>query len=294
MKIQKSSLNSNFEFIDVLNLLPTKRKFEAEISNSCVKIRYLHLGRGGRHSEWVCLPRKIHIDSKIVKAIGIYYGEGDKSRKRWHTRFANSEISVIKHGVELFNSLGINPKQLKGYVKVYNQKLSDKQLVEYWSSKTKIPEDNFFRISKSNSIKPYKRNRQLPSKHGRLEIYFSSVVIRDLVDILIDTIKTASLKNQKFASDFLSGLFAGEGSIKLFKGKVREARIASAFKKEQKYIRKLLESVKIKPSKAEYKFYIAISGIENFRKIKDLDIIHVHPDKNKMFSIGLKNLAPGE
>lgn len=205
-------------------LLLRTKKIEIKPYKNNIKIRYKNEGRGGSNSRWLNIPKEIQIKSNLIQALGIYYAEGDKSKTRWHTRFSNSETVVVNYGLELFKVFGIGPHKLNGYIKTYNQKIPDKQLINYWSCATRMPKENFFKIFNSRSRAIYKRNRGLPSKHGRLEVQFSSVVVRDMVDNLSKEIKYLCLKNNNIAIDFLKGLFAGDGSVKLFNNKLREVR----------------------------------------------------------------------
>jgi hypothetical protein len=190
--------------------------------------------------------------------------------------------------------LNIKHEQLKGYIKTYGTKIPENELVEHWSVASEIPKINFFRVKRYVSKEKYIRNRSLPSEYGWLEVYFSSVLVRDIVDNLANIIKTKSLESKEIALNFLKGLVAGEGSVKLVKNKLREVRIASCNSFEQEFIRRLLEILNIKPSQAKYKFYIAISGTDNFKKLKEFDVFEIHNQKRQKFNFGLKNLASGE
>jgi hypothetical protein len=291
----KISVNSGTPLLKTPNLLPPKRDFETKEIKNSIKIRYKRKCRGGSNSEWLSVPEVIKITPELTKALGIYYAEGDKSDKRWHTRFSNSDISVILEGMNLFNALGLGKHQIKGYIKTYNLSISDEELIKYWSENTGIPKENFIKIARYVSKNKYERKRKPPSAHGRIEVYYSSVVLRDIIDNLLKTVKYLSLRNREIGVNFLKGLISGEGSVKLHKNKLRELRIASCDKKEQMFIRKLLKFLNIEPSNASYKFYIAISGSQNLKKMKDIDAFQIHPEKRKLFDSGFNNfLTSGE
>ncbi len=68
--------------IETLKLIPENRKFEIKRNNKTVEIRYLRTGRGGKNSNWIVVPKTVPITPEIAVAVGIYYAEGNKSRKR--------------------------------------------------------------------------------------------------------------------------------------------------------------------------------------------------------------------
>lgn len=271
--------------IKTLNILP-KRKLELKIDRNYIRIKYLGRKRGGSDSNAVLLPKTIQFSAKFTRALGIYYAEGNKSKTRRYSSFSNTEPKVVQEGISLFEMLGIKRQDLKAHVKIYNQEISDESLINYWSGISGIPKNNFIKISKAISKKDYERKRKKPPKYGEVEVYYSSVVIRDVIDRLLEITKKISLENSFIRKEFLKGLIAGEGSVKLVNDKLRELRIASCNKQEQKFIRKLLIKEEIKPSDAEYEFFIAISGFDNFRKVSENKIFHLHPVKKEAFDLG--------
>ncbi|MBI2674939.1 MAG: hypothetical protein HYX24_00650 [Candidatus Aenigmarchaeota archaeon] len=292
----KISVNSEKLLLKTLNLLPTERNIEDEKSGNFIRIRYYRNLPGGSNSKRLSVPKEIAITPELVKSLGIYYAEGDKSSKRWLTRFSNSEISVVLEGMNLFKVVGVGTNILKAYIRTYGFDTPDDELLMYWSEKTGIPKENFIKIARYKSKRKYERNRKPVPKYGVVEVYYPSVVVRDIVDSLLATVKILSLYNQEVGLNFLKGLIAREGSVKLHQNKIREIRIASCNENEQHFIRKLLKFVKVVPSNAVYDFYIAISGFDNFQKIKNLDILQIHPEKKKAFDYGFNAtiLTPGE
>lgn len=271
--------------IKTLNILP-KRKIELRTYGNLIRIKYLGRKRGGSDSKAVLLPKAIRLSAKFSRALGIYYAEGNKSETRRYSSFSNTEPKVVQEGISLFEVLGIKRQNLKAHVKIYNQKISDETLINYWSGASGIPRNNFIKVSKATSKQDYERNRKRPPKYGETEVYYSSIVIRDAIDKLLEMIKSLAMKNSFIRKEFLKGLIAGEGSVKLVNDKLRELRIASCDKQEQKFIRNLLVKEKIRSSDAEYDFFVAISGFDNFRKISENKIFHLHPVKKEAFDLG--------
>lgn len=196
----------------------------------------------------------------------------------------------------MFKAFGLDETCISGYVKTYGFDILGEKLNQHWSHATGIPLINFIKVARYNSRDKYRINKEHPPAYGRLEVYYSSVVLRDIVDNLLDVVKNISLYEENVGIDFLRGLISGEGSLKLQKGKLREARIASCSKHEQNFIRTILKFLGVKHSNAEYKFYVAISGLENFKRLKFIDAFQIHPEKKRLFDYGLRNLvlASGE
>ncbi len=275
--------------IESQTLIPRTKNVEYKQSANGLLCRYIRTGRGGSNSRPIRIPKMITVTPQLATAIGIYYAEGNKSVNRWYSSFSNTETKIILSGIVMFQILGIVHEQLKAHIKTYNHKMTDNQLIDYWSGQTGIPHKNFIKVSRAHSKITYVRNRKTPPATGLLEIYHSSVIIRDIIDALLRIIKELSLKNKTVRRAFLRGMFSGEGSVKLVHNKLREIRIASCSKPEQSFIRTLLFKEGIRPSDAQYKYYIAISGICNFSKLRRLEIIDIHPEKKSLFDTGYKN-----
>lgn len=279
----------NFQ-IKTLELVPKTRKFEIKQRNSELQLRYVRKGKGGSSSNWIKAPKIIGVTPELATALGIYYAEGNKSVKRWYSSFSNTEKIVILKGIKLFNSLSIKTSHLQAHIKTYGNRINDTKLIQHWSEITGIPKDNFIKTQRAIAKIVYVRNKRKPLPFGLLEVYCNSVVIRDLIDNLLEKVKSRCLENAEIRKAFLKGLFSGEGTVKLVNSKLREIRIASCNQQEQKFIRTLLQKEKIKPAAAEYDFYVAISGSKNFNLINNSGIVNLHPEKKWLFDTGYKNL----
>ncbi len=163
-------------------------------------------------------------------------------------------------------------------------------VVKHWSEITSLPRANFIKSYRATTKQKYVRNRKKPPLYGLLEIYYSSVIVRDVIDGLLERTKLLCLENSDIRRAFLKGMFAGEGSVKLINNRLREIRIACCNKKEQEFLRMLLIKEKIIPSNAKYAFYISISNSTNFNRINSTGMITAHPEKKYAFDIGYKNL----
>ena len=278
--------------IETLELIPKERKIDTKLLDTKISIKYLSRKQGGSDSKRIEITNKVEFTPALIKAVAIYYGEGNSSTKRRLSNFVNSNPAVVNAGIKLFELLGINKSELKARVKVYNPSIDDEELKKYWSGLTGVLLQNFFKTEVSYSKPIYKRNREKPSKFGRLEIIYSSVIIKEIIDNLVKEVKKFALENSEVRREFLKGLIAGEGSVLLKDSKkLQELRISSCDKNEQRFIRELLQKEGIRLTDKEREFYVPFYGFDNFKIISKFGLFDLHPDKRQKFYLGFKNLS---
>lgn len=278
--------------IETLELIPKERKVDTKLLDTEISIKYLSRRQGGSDSKRIEITNKVEFTPTLIKAVAIYYGEGNSSTKRRLSNFVNSNPVVVNAGIKLFELLGINKSELKARVKVYDPTISDIELKRYWSQLTEIPLKNFLKTEILHSKPVYERNRGRPSKLGRLEVIYSSIIIKELIDNLIKKIKRFALENSEIRREFIKGLVAGEGSVLLKDNKrLQELRISSCDNNEQRFIRELLQKEGFRLTDKEREFYVPIYGFDNFTIISKLELFDFHPDKRQKFNLGFKNLS---
>lgn len=278
--------------IETLELIPKERKVDTKLLDTKISIKYLSRRQGGSDSKRIEITNKVEFTPALIKAVAIYYGEGNSSTKRRLSNFVNSNPVVVNAGIKLFELLGINKSELKARVKVYNPTINDRKLKKYWSKLTDVPLENFLKTEISYSKPIYERNREKPSKLGRVEIIYSSVIIKEIIDNLVKEVKKFALENSEVRREFLKGLIAGEGSVLLkADGKLQELRVSSCDEIEQKFIRDLLQKEGIRLTDKEREFYVPIFGFDNFKIISEFRLFDFHPDKRQKFNLGFKNLS---
>ncbi len=208
--------------------------------------------------------------SKISEeTLGLIYGDGSlKSR----ISFANSEPSLV---TRVLDDIKKFPVAIKIHVKTFSD---PQRSLSKWRG----------------SLNKYQLKFYKPSKYyGNSTSDLAEIIIdnAELRDQLRNNIKEVINKGQKIQkSRFLTGVFAAEGSVKLWREKnLRELRFASVH--DQDTLRKLLKDVGIECAPAMYKNYIAISGYNNFSKFKQLNLHKLHPNKKEKFEFGFYNLT---
>ncbi len=187
--------------------------------------------------------------------------------------------------------MDINFNKIKARVLISSkyENISDKRLITWWSKITNIPPSNFWKTKWFNAKEVYIRNRQQPSKYDELEItYYDKKLVRATWNNIKMLLNTSDLK---VAVDFLKGIFAGDGFVKLrMNGKLQEVRIGAKDDKEK--IAKLLQIIGIIPGKFQ-KWDIPIYGINNFNKVTQYNLLDLHPEKAKKFALGNYALCGG-
>lgn len=229
------------------------------------------------------------MDEESYECLGLLYGDGCLKGK---LSFSNSEPSIVNK-VYRFIRRSVNQNKIKVHVKTYWDpfEISDEELIRFWLKYLpRLPVTNFYRINRKRRTSKKIRKRNFPKKEGVLEIIVHSKKLGEEFSRVIQQTKKLSLRDKKVAVPFLRGIIASEGTVKIVNAKLREIRISSCNFNEQKYIRELLHFLKIIPSKARYKFYIAISGFKNFALCYKYKLFYLHPEKHSKFSIGFWNL----
>ncbi len=177
------------------------------------------------------------------------------------------------------------------YIQVYKEEneLSSKELIKYWTTEVEFLTGCIFKkVKRKFRTTKNLRKRKDPPLYGLVEFWIYSRQLQKTLQSYIKDVKTA--ENLEIIG-FLRGLIAAEGSVKLNNSQVlKEIRIGSTKKTEQKFIRYLLKLIGIKAAKAEYKNYIAISNFTNFKILKKYMLYSLHPTKKLLFEVGYKEL----
>jgi hypothetical protein len=211
--------------------------------------------------------------------MGFWFGDGLKSSKGGSARtvsFTNSNPSVVKWAMKVFEIFNILPAQLTASVSVIAlSKVNKNRVREFWSKITGIPARKIS-VNVRKSLRKNLRNLPLPKKFGSIKIEFHSAVLRDIVMGLLEFCKNISLQNKSFAFSFLKGLLAADGSS-VDRGIV----ISSMNHLNKNFIQKLLKVCGV--NSKERKDGIEISDKRDLLKMKNKNIFEIHPERNQRF-----------
>ena len=221
---------------------------------------------------------------KLNEFLGLLYGDGCLKGR---VSFSNSNPELVSKIHATMRK--ISNREIKVYISTYwpNEVIDDKALVTFW--KKLLPgAKRFYKIRRRKRTTKNLRNKRGPKQEGTIELTIHDAQLGKELLSLVNKAKEQSDKSE--AIEFLRGVIAAEGSVKLVNGRLRELRVAAKDLKEQEILRNLLRKVGIRPSKASYKFYIAISGIKNFKAIKKYGLFSLHPEKHNKFVKGFQKL----
>lgn len=146
-----------------------------------------------------------------------------------------------------------------------------------WSKELLPPLENFTRICVDPRI-----NREYA------QVYFNSVLLAELLNSLYASSKEAILSNSKLCICFLRDLFAAEGSVLLKKSEVLHHITFSSKDSELiQFLEQCLRLLGVKPGKYMLNgMNLQIYGLQNFRRIRELGIHTLHPEKRAKFERG--------
>ncbi|MCS7106378.1 MAG: transcriptional regulator [Candidatus Aenigmarchaeota archaeon] len=277
------------KFIDVVKILPEtlpsgKRILWKEVDDSKVLIFVdKHSAKGGNPSP-VKIEKLIPISEDLILLLGLWFGDGIKMQGGIFNAFglANSELTLHEKFLELVEkAFGIDRKEFDARLSVpemMQQKIQETK--NKISQRLKIPLENFCRdqVSKTRNF-------------IHLDLKINSRIIGFLVHTITEIIKPIILKNRNFAAKFISGVIASDGSVFLRDGvRLENIFIAAKERHERKFLRDCLLLLDIIPNKDKEgkDGGIPIQGLSNFKRIKELGLMEIHPKKLEVFERGLK------
>lgn len=232
-----------------------------------------------RHPKPTEIPKRLPLTTELISLMGFWLGDGLKGCKGGSIRtvsFTNSDPTVVKWAMKVFEIFNLSPAQLTASVSVRTlSEANEDEIKKFWSEITGIPTHKIS-VNVRKSLRKNLRNLPLPKEFGSIKIEFHSAVLRDIIISLLEFCKNISLQSKLFAFSFLKGLLAADGSS-VDRGIV----ISSMNTSNKSFIRKLLKICGINPK--ERKDGIEISKRRDLLKMKDMNIFEIHPERNQRF-----------
>jgi len=270
--------------IDIAKIAPTKtsigRDVDLTIDSSKVTM-YIppsHRWGGGKESKRVAVNRFISLDELFMEGLGLWRGEGGRKKGIY---FGNSDASLLRLFLDFTEQkIGIARLEFKTTINVPRLPASEDAVKGRWSKELLLPLENFTRICVDPRI-----NREYA------QVYFNSILLAELLNTLYASSKEAVLSDSKLCVCFLRGLFAAEGSVLLKKSEVLHHITFSSKDSELiQFLEKCLRLLGVKPGKYMLNgMNLQIYGLPNFRRIRELGIHTLHPDKREKFELGFAN-----
>jgi hypothetical protein len=289
---QREPIDIRGKEINLISLIPQKTIFGNDIhvleEKEYITVWY-SIGGGAK-------PIKIKKNfnyEKLAELIGFYFGDGNTSQNIRSFRLNNCESSVLDYSLNVLEELGISRDKIKVQIiyssnNILSQKIKNR-CKNYWSEELRINKNQIISVNRS-------RNKRESLKHGSARILIDNSVLVEIFlhGILKEFIRIIETpKNKKeteILKGFLIGLAAAEGGIDLRKG-ISLSRIHLSFdphSKEVELYKKILENLGISYGK-EHGNGLPITGIENFKILKEMDIFKMHKKRKEKFIFGYSN-----
>lgn len=268
------------KFVDVVRILPRnlskgRKIIIKELNNDKIEIYVKKGPRGGHDSKKFIMNKFIKLDDLFFEGIGLWQGEGGKSKGLY---FGNSCLELLLHFLRFVEEkLGLNRNEFKVTINSQTSDPEDK-IKERWSKKLKIPFENFTRVC---------RDKRINQEYA--QVYLNGIVLSKLMKTLHNKLKRVILQHKNFTVSYLRGIIAGEGQIALKKsGTISHVSVSSGDLIEVNWYKKCLNNLSIssgKYMKNGRKF--PIYGRGNLEKMQSLKLLSLHLDKKMKFENGI-------
>ena len=270
--------------LNLIRILEKIKSIEVKVLNSRILIK--EKPRVGRPSKQIKLPKYLDLSEQNLEAMGIFLAEGTIVKGYNRIEIGNSEPALLEKFLELLENLGITRNDVKVKINIFYEdacSTKETEIKKFWADKLKISIANFQKITWY-----HKKGKKKTSPYGVAQLRVYNKLLTKLFLLILHKIIKIVLKRSNLAVPFLRGIFSGEGCVER-RGKSIHAIIVSCVKYKS-LIKKLLEKIDITTGKYNPRARgFPIRGIENFKKIYELELFRIHPIKNQNFIEGLKN-----
>ena len=284
-------------FIDLTKILPErlpsgKLILWKQIDEEKIEIFVDKHSAPGGNPKPIRIKRFIEINEDLFTLFGLWFGDGNRIRGgNWKAfGFANTEIELHKLFLSLCKKcLFIDPHQFFCAISVpldFNGSI--KELEEQVSRELKIPLGNFWK-----TIVNERRNLV------HIDTRINSRLLSFSMKILLEKLQKLALEEKRFSKSMLQGIIASEANVHVRSdsGRLGEISVAVEGEIKRNFVRNLFLNLGIKPSKdktIEHQEAVLIHGLTNFKKVKEWNLIALHPKKLKDFERGIEGFKKEE
>ena len=259
-----------------------------QINNKSVKISpngdFLEVSRKGTGSpKPIAIRKEIEINDHFMEIIGLYWGDGLNTRRgtgNRRTAFANSNYHLQLQWIDFLEYMGLKKEDLFAQLSIgKNHQHKNEDILKFWIDKTNLPKKIFSKIS---------NQKEISCAEGILSLEFNSIIFRQIFNKLFDYSTALLTQNKHLVYPFIRGIIAAEGRVALRKdsGILSYIGIAVLDSDKREFIKELLRSIDIKPSKDNKWREITIHGYLNFKIANGFNLVGLHPDKKRKFDGG--------
>ncbi len=234
---------------------------------------------GDYHAHFILVPSSIRADNFFFEGLGLQQGDGTQSLPDVHVTFTNSCEDLIHHQIEWFRRLGISNEVLRIYPEIPSF-CDIEEEVSKWR--------NVLNLSKINEYQfrnPKINDQNL--KNSLVQILFHNKLFKVLYLHLLYNLRKEVPKDRNKAINYMKGIFASEGAVKLRANKILGGiKISASVDERRSFYKECLNSVGIKTSKDDKtkgSEAVIITNFNNFKKIFELGLFELHPKKQEKF-----------
>ncbi len=243
-------------------------------SHFCIKYR-----ANDGNTDSIILPKKIILDELFFEGLGLYFGEGSKSFGESHVTFTNTDFFLIEHMVIWFQRFGLSLEGLKFYIERTKNNPNACPAYEFLT-KIGVKKGQI----KVTSIK--KTGNKLV-----IDIVIHNKLFKVMILQILGYFSYRIPNNTDWSASFIRGLIASEGCVRLFKpGLIHSVKISCANGAYRKLYLSCLNTVGIHACEdlsTPNSESVAISRLENYKKLKDINAFKLSKTKSVKFLRGL-------
>lgn len=269
-------------FVDVARALPDEldggRKVATiEMDETRVEVCVRkHAGQGGHDSKSFVLNRYLELDEFFFENLGLWQGEGGKAKGMY---FGNNCLALLSHFIAFAEErLGLDRNLFKVTINVPKAASSEDDVKRRWSEKLNIPFENFTKPCVDSRI-----------NEEYAQVYINGIVLAELMKELHRKLKPVLVSDARNCAPYIRGIIAAEGQVALKKtGTISHVAIASANMDDVNLFKRCLTTLGIASGKyMENGRKFPIYGRKHLERIRQLDMMSLHPAKKSKFENGI-------
>lgn len=288
--------------IDVIDLLPKYNPFngadlEIKSSEENVTISWTNRNKKGRilnHQNQptpLTAPRYIELDENLGEVFGLYFGDGTKNDTSC-VELSNSCPELIKLWINHLINFNVMLDDLFFSIKLSENvkikyKVNEEEIREYWRRALKIPKEKEILI---NWVKTKSKPSSYLQKYGTCVARYFNITFSVFYNALIENIPQFIETNEQFRLGFIRGVIASDGNINTRKNASLSLVRIAGDKDQRQFISTILLKFLDIQTREDKNNQIYFGNIDNLRKIKELNLHAMHPDKRVKFEKGYKRL----
>jgi len=179
------------------------------VSDGKLKIWYNHNFGGSFQPRPFIIPVKLKLDRKTCSAFGLIQAEGVKKSYYSEVQFANTEFEIVKFVLDYFEEYFYIPRNIWRCVVSCKRTNDYDRIISYWSKNCNIPAEKV-------KLVPRPVERFKSAEYGCATLRLANSAFYSIILAILNFCKN-ELSEKTLLAYYLSGLLAGDGTVKLNK-----------------------------------------------------------------------------